>query len=1009
MNLEMDPFSLEVWNTYKHHTDVNVADTNRRVAEFAASAEDSEELRQKWSERFYDLLSGFSGTVGGRIYTNAGTGWNNATLMNCFVSPRRSYDIDSVDGIMEDLKNQTQTLKSEGGWGQNFSFLRPRGAFIHGIGVESPGAIRCMEIYDTASDVITSGSGMKSKNSKAKSKVRHGAMMGILDIWHPDIIEFITAKQQPGRLSKFNLSVNCTDEFMRRVSEIANIDYELETGLCDSYVAESKRLSREELDRWDLIFPDTTYEGYRENWDGDIHKWLAQGWPTITYDTISVSWLWNLIMESTYNRAEPGIVFLDRANHFLPFYYGERITATNPCFTGDTMVTVFDNDTGYGKKRIDEVEVGDVVLSATLHPKGTTDILSKVLTSGLTRRSVQVIRSWFRKNDEEEFYINHTPDHKFYNINSGSWETLPFSDTSIPVVFSTAFDSRFGTNDFATLIRQEELEPADVYDITVEDTHCFYANDVLVHNCGEQTLAPGGVCNLGSINLTRFISKDGSGFDLGAIKFAVRTMNRLLDNINSLSFAPLPEYIDSMRNKRRVGIGIMGWGSSLYMLKTRFGSPKAASFREDLMATIAREAYMSSIDLAIEKGAFKYCNPELHAKGVFVKSLELSSEYMHKLETTGIRNSSLLSIQPTGNTSILAGVVSGGCEPVYAPEYIRTVKVPSIPKELEGVCPKWFEGEWFETSLFKIFKEGDEEVLRGTTTDGTVYKIDHNRGLTKEVLCQDYGVRYLHARGEWDPNAEWAVSTAGLTTQDHLDDLKGFARWVDSAISKTINIPHDYPFEYFKTVYLHAYSSGYIKGVTTYRAGTMTAVLSMKDEELSQEEIIRDDFKVPSRCPAVMNVMRADGRKWYLTTIMDDKNTRPIAMFVHTNHMEKGVTTHNAVELLLELARTKGIPNKWVDETATKMELENNSTKIARAISLNLRHGVFIKNIVATLDRVDSVFVGSFLFQIKKFLSSYVKNGEVAEGEICLDCGGTSIVYSEGCKKCVSCGNSKCG
>lgn len=1041
---------------------------------------------------------------------------------NCFVSPRPTHHVDSLPSILQDILNQCQTLKAEGGWGQNFSWIRPRGTFIKGIGVETPGAVKYMEVYDKTSDVITSGSGRKSDNVKAKSKIRKGAMMGVMDClagntpintiegkvaikdlvgknpylyctdqkgnvfvrqalkvwskgtkktikivfdndsiiectpeheimlsdgtykkaqdlmfndsvavlnkrlinnylhlsftgsrkliaehnavyemvygeyptiltekrsptatvahhvdhvkwnnhpeniqqmslrehsihhsdllkrfqteraasqkgttwdefygeekaaeirtkytakrkgsipwnkgmnfsqaatnhkvvrieesieqevfdismpdyhnfvandifvhncWHPDIIEFITAKQQPGRLTKFNVSVNCTDEFMSKILKVRKLKSERDMmgkSLSHANLDDFKGIDAAiaEADQWELRFPDVRHSEYDNVWTGDLRKWEDAGLPTVTYRTVSATWLWNLIMESTYNRAEPGVLFLDRANYFGPLNYLETIYATNPC--------------------------------------------------------------------------------------------------------------------------------------------------------GEQTLAPGGVCNLGSLNLTQFVNADRTGFDLVALKKYTRYLNRFLDNINSLSMAPLPEYLESMRKKRRVGIGILGWGSALFLLKVRLGSEKANEFREQVMSTIAREAYMSSIDLAEEKGMFELCIPEKHAIGVFVKSLDLPESYMNKLHTVGIRNSSLLSIQPTGNTSILANVVSGGLEPVFMPEYVRTVIVGDMPEEIAEVTPKWFEGAWNETELFKFTKEGDEQILRGVH-NGTVYKIDRNRGLTKEVLCQDYSVRQMKELHEWDPKADWAVTTTNLSVKDHINDLTGFARWVDSAMSKTVNVPNNYSVEDFKNIYLEAYQSGYVKGVTTYRAGTMTTVLAAKEEKETEEEIIKEDVKLPDSSPATIKVLKAEQRKWYVTVVYYESNRRPFALFVQTNDYEKAVVAEEAVELLIKLARKKGIPKRHLDKVIEKIEKDNNVNKTARLLSFLLRHGVLIKNIVAQLDKVESAYVGTFVFAIKKFLSSYVKDGESVEDEKCLECGSDKIIFSEGCKKCISCGSSKCG
>lgn len=852
-----DSFSEEVWtSTYKDHNDETINDTLFRVAMSAASMEKTDELRHMWTELFYDMLSEFKVTSGGRIYANAGTTWGGTTLMNCFVGPREPRDIDSLNSILSHLNSQANTLKSEGGWGENFSYIRPRGAFIHGVGVETPGAVKYMELFDKSSEIITAGSGKKSTNKKAKGKIRKGAMMGVMDCWHPDIVEFITAKTQPGRLTKFNISVNCTDEFMNKVLRIHEIDRLLaeEPTDTDQLMAE-----REELDKWNLRFPETSFDRYADEWDGNLRLWEAKNYPVNVYNTISVLGLWNLIMESTYNRAEPGVLFLDRANYFLPLNYAETVFATNPC--------------------------------------------------------------------------------------------------------------------------------------------------------GEQVLAPGGVCNLASLNLTQFVNKDRTGFDLKKIEKYVRYMVRFLDNINDLTNAPLPEYVDSIRKKRRIGVGILGWGSALYMLKTRFASDQANEFREDVMRTIARTAYMTSIDLAEEKGMFEYCQPAKHVDAPFIKNLELPDEYMKKLEKHGIRNSSLLSIQPTGNTSITANVVSGGLEPVFLHEYIRTVIVNHTPDEIVDVSPKWHEGEWAETKMFKFTTEGDEEILRGVAPDGTVYKIDKNRGLTKEVLCEDYGVRHMKRCGEWDADADWAATALSMTVNDHVNDLKGFARWVDSAISKTVNVPHDYPFEGFKGIYIDAFKSGYVKGVTTYRSGTMTTVLSAKDEKDAgpdDEEIILDDVKLPDSAPATMKTLKAEGVKFYLSVVWNEQQNRPFALFVQTNSREKEIIASDAVDRLISLAKAKGIPERHITDVLEKINRDNNVSKIARTISLLLRHGVLIKNITRTLDQVENVTAGSFVFHIKKFLSSFIKDGETVEGATCENCGSTNVIYQEGCSVCKDCGSSKC-
>lgn len=331
-------FSEEVWkSTHKYYKDSSIDDSLRRVAKAIASVEATEELRQEWEEKFDDLLSDFKATEGGRISSNAGTEFDNVTLANCFVGPNPTEKNDSLDGILKRLTWQSKTLASEGGWGENFSYIRPRGTFIKGIGVATPGAVKFMELFDKSSEIVTAGSGKATNNPKEKKKIRKGAMMSCLDCWHPDIVEFVTAKQQHGRLTKFNISVNFTDEFMGRVNRINQLETQRSTlKLSESGTehidAEHTALGMQidELDLWPLIFPDTNHPRYDTEWDGDIKSWKSKGYPVIIHDWISVKMLWNLVTESTYNRAEPGVLFLDRANYFNPANYKETIKATNP-------------------------------------------------------------------------------------------------------------------------------------------------------------------------------------------------------------------------------------------------------------------------------------------------------------------------------------------------------------------------------------------------------------------------------------------------------------------------------------------------------------------------------------------------------------------------------------------------------------------------------------------------------------------------------------------------------
>lgn len=176
---------------------------------------------------------------------------------------------------------------------------------------------------------------------------------------------------------------------------------------------------------------------------------------------------------------------------------------------------------------------------------------------------------------------------------------------------------------------------------------------------------------------------------------------------------------------------------------------------------------------------------------------------------------------------------------------------------------------------------------------------------------------------------------------------------------------------------------------------------------LDVEVVLATDVQLPTDAPARMKTLKADGKKWYLTVVYHSDTGRPFALFCHTNSKEKSVSTNIAIDGLISLAYSKGILAEHINKTLDKCEVESNVSKLTRVISLLLRHGVHIKNIVNELDKFETT-VGSFLFQIKKFLSQYIKDGEKVENSVCTECGGT-LVYSEGCMMCTSCGSSKCG
>jgi ribonucleoside-diphosphate reductase alpha chain len=287
--LAMD-ISDHIWRTkYRYARPADgertIADTWRRVASALAAVEPSDPAL--WEQRFFDLLKDFKFLPGGRIQAGAGTA-HKVTLFNCFVMG--AID-DSIPGIFRALQDGAVTMQQGGGIGYDFSTLRPRGARAKGAGVIASGPVSFMDIWDAmCAAILSTGS-------------RRGAMMATLRCDHPDIEEFVTAKQKPGRLRRFNLSVLVTDSFMKAVRAD---------------------------DDWPLLFPvgdfDTDDEIIMREWPG-----AAGAIPCRVMRRVRARSLWTLILRSTYDYAEPGVLFIDRINQLNNLWYCEQISATNPC------------------------------------------------------------------------------------------------------------------------------------------------------------------------------------------------------------------------------------------------------------------------------------------------------------------------------------------------------------------------------------------------------------------------------------------------------------------------------------------------------------------------------------------------------------------------------------------------------------------------------------------------------------------------------------------------------
>lgn len=579
---------------------------------------------------------------------------------------------------------------------------------------------------------------------------------------------------------------------------------------------------------------------------------------------------------------------------------------------------------------------------------------------------------------------------------------------------------------------QEEHE--DVYCIKQDITRTIVVNGVTTRRCGEILMSDPGTCNLFTVNLTQYIKVDGDKiwFDYDEYANSVKSAIRYADNVNDIANPPLPEYDVVTKEKRRIGVGNMGLGSIHFMLGIRYGSPESVELTEKVWKTKCEAELLASAELGVEKGSFKLFDAEQYFKTEWWMNLPIDSDVKKKIESLGaMRNSHHSMNAPNGNLGITCNNVSGGIEPVFMKEYTRWSMVPE--SEFTGLREKGMKfpnpkvGEWFETDTFKVSHRGTEEVLEGSF-DGIDYVIDKNRGLVKATSVEDYGWRFAKKYytteqiAEFDANGSFDT-TDKLTVHDHINVLKVIAKYTNQNSSKTVNLPSDYSFDDFKGLYMDAWNSG-IKGITTYRAGTMTAVLEAKkekSEEVEQQKadieetfenadgVITENVKLPSDGFAKYYVLKDKNRKkWYVFVNFSDANmTKPFAIFVNTNCKEDMEVTEEVVSSVLELAKTSGVPEQWITDQMEKIKSQSNVTKICRVLGLCLRHNVSLLEIVETLTS-HNFPLSSFAFHITRLLKSFVPNGTVIESKKCSECGG-ALVMQEGCYICKDCGYSKCG
>ena len=638
-DISMQPASVDIWDKkYRLKTkrgvaiDADIDGTYQRVAKALAEAEPTVELQQYWQERFTWALR--RGAIpAGRITSNAGAQEHKpaTSTINCTVSGTIT---DSMDGILEKVHEAGLTLKAGCGIGYEFSTLRPRGAFVAGAGAYTSGPMSFMDIFDKMCFTVSSAGG------------RRGAQMGTFDVSHPDVKDFIRAKREDGRLRQFNLSLLITDGFMQAV---------------------------ESDDDWPLVFPINAKERGEIDLD-DAAQVVWRDWPLHAnyivrddglvackvYGHIRARHLWDMIMVSTYDYAEPGFILIDRVNEMNNNWWCETIRATNPC--------------------------------------------------------------------------------------------------------------------------------------------------------GEQPLPPYGACLLGSVNLTKFVRHaftDQAEFDWEEYKEVVRVFTRMLDNVVEVNGLPLQRQRDEILRKRRHGMGFLGLGSSMTMLRMKYGSKESCEFTEAIAREMAVAGWETGLALAKEKGPAPIMDelftvdaemlrkrPEmakdgwklgqqiegrvLHARysRYMQQVAKVAPELADELAEVGCRFTHHSSIAPTGTISLsLANNASNGIEPSFAHHYSRNV--------------------------IREGKKSKEKV--------DVYSFEL---LAYRELVNAKAMPFAEDAAAKLP--DYFISADDISPKEHVDVQAAAQKWVDSSISKTANVPTDYPYEDFKDIYRYAHRQG-LKGCTTFR------------------------------------------------------------------------------------------------------------------------------------------------------------------------------------------------